>query len=899
MTGTHAGRLPISADAIIEQERNSMPLLDPAHFLPSFVWRAAPDGRIRFVNPWTCSYLGMSADALLDKHWKAFVEPSDQILVIDAWQAMVAGSPLQEVDVRLRRADGAYRWHTLHLQTVLDERGQIAEAVGVAIDIHHARHAWQMYKASERRLQAAFEAARLGAWEWDMETGVVRLTAQLAQIYDFPPHTEAVTPAELWQRVPLDYQPRFQAELTEVLNDCLPFQLDYPIDISGRARRWLRMRGETEFDERGTLKRAHGVTFDISAQRASDQMLSLSERRYRALVEATTALVWSADPQGEILAPSSQWERFTGRPSESHAGSGWLAAVHPDDREEVRRRWLSSVRMQTLHDFTFRMRRHDGVYRMVRAHAAPLYDENRTLQEWFGTTTDVTDQHEANAAIEERNLRLSVAMHAANMTIVSLDLASWSFSWEIGLAAIHGGQPHAIGYKTALGYVRAEDRDRLDTLLKQLANGEDSEAHLEFRIQYQGGERWMQGSALLQRGERGQPLRIIGSLVDITERKRMELVLRETDRRKDEFLAMLAHELRNPLAPLRTAIALLQKMGLDGPRVADLIDLMQRQVEHMTRIVDDLLEVSRITQGRITLKQEPIFIGSAIYGAVEAISAMVESRAQRLSVDVPPSATWVSGDATRLSQILVNILNNASKYTPEGGHISIGVTADEDRVTIVIEDTGTGISADLLPNVFELFSQGERTLDRSHGGLGIGLSLVKKLVEMHEGTIVVQSPGPGMGTSVTVRLPRLHQQERQVQHQHQPVAAESGEEQAALRILVVDDNRDAADSLAMLCETDSHATRVAYASPEAVTLAQSFSPDVALLDIGLPDIDGYELAGLLRPKGSKTPVLIAITGYGQAEDRLRAQAAGFDYHFVKPVDVEKLLALLSELPQAD
>jgi CheY-like chemotaxis protein len=279
---------------------------------------------------------------------------------------------------------------------------------------------------------------------------------------------------------------------------------------------------------------------------------------------------------------------------------------------------------------------------------------------------------------------------------------------------------------------------------------------------------------------------------------------------------------------------------------------------------------------------------------------MVEGRQQRLEVSVPTGMTWVYGDPTRLSQILVNILNNASKYTPEGGRIAAGVRADEDQVTITIEDTGTGISADLLPNVFELFSQGERTLDRSNGGLGIGLSLVKKLVEMHDGKISVQSPGPGMGTTVTVRLPRPHQHERHPAHpplMTPAIASLTGH--AGLRILIVDDNRDAADSLALLCESETHTTQVAYTSYEAISLAQNFLPDVALLDIGLPDIDGYELATRLRHKGAKVPLLIAITGYGQAEDRLRAQVAGFDYHFVKPVNLEDLLNLLSTLCPPD
>jgi PAS domain S-box-containing protein len=878
----------------------TMPLRDPAHFLPSFVWHAAPDGRIEYVNPWTCTYLGKTAEALHGMHWKAFVHPDDMARVIDSWRPMLKGASLRDVDVRIRRTDGLYRWHTLHLQAVRDEGGHIVQAIGVAIDIHQCKHAWEMYEASEQRLQAAFEGARLGAWEWNTETGAVRITSQLAHIYDFPAGTEGATPDELWRRIPPDYQPRFQAELAKSLNDRRPFQIDYPIVATNGSRRWLRMRGETEFTDNSELRRVHGVTFDISAQRESDERLSMSERRYRALVEATTALVWSADANGDILLSESQWQRFTGRPPESHAGSGWLEAVHPDDREEARRQWTQSVERQTLHDFTFRMRRHDGVYRMVRAYAAPLYDENNRLQEWFGTTTDVTGQYEAKAAIEERNLRLSVAMDAANMTIVSLDLPTWSLSWEGGLGSTNLCQSGTLSYGAALNYVHAEDRAGLDTFLTHLSSGQETDFQFEFRLLLDGGERWMHGSALLYRTPQGIPLRIIVSLIDITDRKRMELMLRETDRRKDEFLAMLAHELRNPLAPLRTAIALMQKTGLTDLKAQDLVGLMQRQVEHMTRIVDDLLEVSRITQGHITLKQEPIFVGSAVYGAVEAVADMVEGRQQRLEVSVPTGMTWVYGDPTRLSQILVNILNNASKYTPEGGRIAAGVRADEDQVTITIEDTGTGISADLLPNVFELFSQGERTLDRSNGGLGIGLSLVKKLVEMHDGKISVRSPGPGMGTTVTVRLPRLHQHERHPAHPPlttPAIASLTGH--AGLRILIVDDNRDAADSLALLCESETHTTQVAYTSYEAISLAQNFLPDVALLDIGLPDIDGYELATRLRHKGAKVPLLIAITGYGQAEDRLRAQVAGFDYHFVKPVNLEDLLNLLSTLRQPD
>ncbi|WP_244808665.1 MULTISPECIES: ATP-binding protein [Caballeronia] len=354
---------------------------------------------------------------------------------------------------------------------------------------------------------------------------------------------------------------------------------------------------------------------------------------------------------------------------------------------------------------------------------------------------------------------------------------------------------------------------------------------------------------------------------------------------------MLAHELRNPLAPLRTVVSLLRR----GTSVSDgqfLLATMERQITHLTRLVDDLLEVSRITQGRIVLKREPLLIGGVVYGAAESVAPQVEENKQRLTIDVPRDTVWVCGDTTRMTQILVNVLQNSCKYTPAEGEIRVCVSADSAHVTIVVEDTGAGVAADLLPRIFDLFLQGERRLDRSKGGLGIGLSLVRKLVEMHEGSIHIESPGPGLGTTVRITFPRLNRQDEVpgiADNHRAPVRAPRND----LKILIVDDNRDAADSLSLVCQSEGHVTRTCYDPEEAIQQASTFQPDVALLDIGLPRMDGYQLAGRLRAKGRKIPILVAITGYGQAEDRLKAQAAGFDRHFVKPVDINALLDLLA------
>lgn len=872
----------------IQQDALSTAEPAPARFLPAFVWRASRDGLIQYANPWAVRYLGVRSETVIGQHWKAFVDPADVDSVIDAVRHSRDAPLLRNVDVRLRREDGAFRWHTLHLQASRDAQGNIADTVGVAIDVHECKHAWALYEASEQRLRAAFQAARMGAWEWDVDTHDVHITSELAKMYALPETTELVTIEELTRRVAPDDRARYERKLAEFLCCRAPFELDFRLEKHLAPFRWLRMRGHPDYNADNRLVRVYGVTFDISGQRLQQEQLSLSERRYRALVESTGAMVWCAGPDGALRPAGGPWAEFVGSDDSCVIGWGWVDLVHPDEREAIRAGWQAALRGKRAQSLTFRFRRKDGAYRIMRVDAAPLCDSHGRLQEWFGTMTDITAGEEAKAAIEARNLRLAVATQAAKLRIVTLDLSDWTFSME------DGGDRHRVEhvpYLAALARVHEDDRASLDGLIRRVAAGEQARANFEFRVAHAEREQWFEGSALLQRGDHEQPVRIIGSVIDMTERKRMELTLREASQRKDEFLAMLAHELRNPLAPLRTTIALMQRNTPLSERESQLLGLMQRQADHMTRIVDDLLEVSRITQGRIVLKREPILVCTAVYHAVEAVAPLIEARSQHIHVEVPDATSWISGDVTRMSQILVNILNNASKYTPADGRISITAHTADERVCITIADTGSGIAHDLLPKIFDLFSQGERTLDRSEGGLGIGLSLVKKLVEMHNGHISVCSPGPGLGTTVTVDLPRLHHHERHSGAALSTIATQA--KPAVRRILIVDDNRDAADSLGMLCESENHKTCVTYSAAEALDAAKNFQPDVALLDIGLPVMDGYELAGRLRAACSTPLLLIAITGYGQAEDRLRAQAAGFDLHFVKPVKVESLLESLS------
>ncbi len=387
---------------------------------------------------------------------------------------------------------------------------------------------------------------------------------------------------------------------------------------------------------------------------------------------------------------------------------------------------------------------------------------------------------------------------------------------------------------------------------------------------------------------------------DITERTRLEQQTREQaealadlSRRKDEFLAMLSHELRNPLSAIFNALRLLQLQNTENQIQQQARIIIERQMGQLSHLIDDLLEISRITTGRIQLHQERLDLRGIVERAVETVHPLIKRHKHQLSVSPESEPIWLYADPTRLEQVMVNLLNNAAKYTKEGGQIWLTVQAEGDEAVLRVRDTGVGIAPELLPRIFDLFTQADRSLARSEGGLGIGLSVVQRLVEMHRGTVEAYSAGLEQGSEFTVRLPVLVSQARQSQS---PPIVPVKQPAQTWRVLVVDDNVDSADSTVMLLQLSGHEVRVAYSGQTALETAVEYQPDFVLLDIGLPEMDGYEVARRLRQYPQLKDVrLIAATGYGQESDRQRTQEAGFDHHLVKPVDVEKLEELMAVL----
>jgi PAS domain S-box-containing protein len=408
--------------------------------------------------------------------------------------------------------------------------------------------------------------------------------------------------------------------------------------------------------------------------------------------------------------------------------------------------------------------------------------------------------------------------------------------------------------------------------------------------------RWLHVMASPIAGASGAPIGHVGTVEDITPRKQVEEQLRDADRRKDEFLAMLAHELRNPLAAIGSAVVIARTPGLESRRDWGM-QVISRQVQHLSKLIDDLLDVSRITLGKIQLKREVIDIGVVLARAFESVQALLESRGQQLDASLHAAPLWSDVDPTRLEQVFVNLLGNASKYSHDGGRIEISAGVEDAHVVIRVRDHGIGMTAQTLTRVFDLFAQADEGLDRTKGGLGIGLSLARKLTELHGGRLGATSDGPGTGSEFIVRLPAA---ERVHASQSPGIGHVRMRPDASATVLIVDDNADAVEALGLILEDAGYRVVRAFDGQQAIESAREVRPDVVLLDLGLPRMDGFTVAKCLRQEAwGSGALLLAVSGYGQAHDRERSSAAGFDHHLVKPIDYDALFALLqSGRPQA-
>jgi PAS domain S-box-containing protein len=507
------------------------------------------------------------------------------------------------------------------------------------------------------------------------------------------------------------------------------------------------------------------------------------------------------------------------------------------------------------------------------------------------------ERREFERRLDQENTRFRSIIENSYDAVVLIAADGTARYASPSITRIIGYRPEEFAGQNVFRWMHPDDLPATSQTFTELLQHPGASQETTFRYQHKNGSwRWIHGTGMNLLAEPSVQA-IVGNFQDVTEERRLEQALREraaeleeAGRRKDEFLAMLAHELRNPLAPIRNAVEVINRLGSSEPNLERCRAVIERQVNHMTRLVDDLLDVSRITRGKIQLEHQPVELANVVTRAVEASRPLIDPRRQQLSVVLPDEPLQVEGDATRLAQVVANLLNNAAKYTGEGGHIELAVERQGCQVVLRVRDDGMGIAADLLPRVFELFTQGDRSLARSEGGLGVGLTLVKELVERHRGRVEAFSDGPSRGSTFVVRLPLLECPPVPESREH----AGRGAPCPPRRVLVVDDSRDAVESLSLLLKLEGHEIQSAHDGPAALEAARRFRPQVIFLDIGLPGMDGYQVASRLRQQPELDgALLVALTGYGHADDRRRAEAAGFHAHLVKPADPEVLHRLLA------
>jgi len=536
--------------------------------------------------------------------------------------------------------------------------------------------------------------------------------------------------------------------------------------------------------------------------------------------------------------------------------------------------------------------RKDGERFWASVVITPVRDEDGTVRAFFKITRDLSERRKAEIELRQSEERFRLMVEGViDYAIFMLTPEGNVASWNLGAERLKGYTAlEIIGKHFSRFYPpEALEQGKPAWELKQAIE----QGRIEdegWRVRKDGTRFWANVVITAVHGEDGRLRGFSKVTRDLTQRRQIEK-LQEADHQKNQFLAMLAHELRNPLAPMRTALHIVGNPHAPVETVARAKEIAQHQIGHMARLLDDLIDVARIGEGVIDLRREVVDVASVLVSAVQRVRHLVQERRLRLTVDGIEGALFVEADPTRIDQILNNLLTNASKYTDPGGHIWVSAEREGSKAVIRVRDTGIGIDAAMVPRIFDLFVQGERRLDRSAGGVGVGLTLVKKLTELHGGSVEARSPGLGKGSEFIVRLPRVEAPApARVAAPDQARTLPAG---PPLRVLVADDNIDAADAIAMLLEMEGEEVRVAYDGPSVLEAADQFHPNVVLLDIGMPGMDGLEVARRLRaaPATGKS-FLVAISGWGTIEDRVESRAAGFDHHLVKPFDIRSLETLL-------
>lgn len=908
------------------------------------------DSRFVEANPKFCEILGYSLAELRSLTFTDITHPDDRAATQAQVRRLLAGEIAHYVlEKRYHRKNGASLWSRTTVTLLKDAAGVAQQFIGVVEEITDRKHAEDEAQAASERLQLALIAGNLGDWVWDAETDLVSLSKRAAAIFGVPADTH-ITRAQLSARVQDEHdRERSRALVERAMTERSEFTFEQRIDHPSGQILWVAVRGRGTYANDGRLVGMSGLVQEITELKQGEEIRS----RLAAVVDSSDDAIITKTLEGVIVSWNDAAEQMFGYTADEAIGKSVTLLIPADHFNEEPAILARLRRGEQIEHYETVRKRKDGRLLDVSLSVSPIRDGSGRIIGASKIARDITAQKRADTALRDQARVLELLNSTGTAIAEKLDLETLAQTVTEAATQLSGakfgaffynvtnrqgesfllyalsGAPREAFEKFGLprntpvfnatfrgeGVVRSGDITRDARYGTMSPHHGMPKGHLPVRsylavpvvsrsgdvigglffghpepdIFSEAAERLVVGVAAQAATAIDNARLYEAAQLEIANRERAEAALRETDRRKDEFLATLAHELRNPLAPIRQAALISKAPAATEAQKRWSHDVISRQVQHMALLLDDLLDISRITRGTLELRTQMAELAEIIDAAVETARPAIDARRHAFSIEVPKEPLHLAADPLRLAQVISNLLTNAAKYTDLEGQIRLRASRTSDSVTISVTDNGIGIPAGALAGVFEMFSQLQSSQERSEGGLGIGLALAKGLIELHGGTIEAKSAGTGRGSEFIVQLPiRTFSVPRQ-----KDASDASVRKSIKRRVLIADDNRDAAESLATLLRMEGHDVTVVHDGQDALAAFNTMQPEVALLDIGMPELNGYEVARRVR-QGSlgRAVTLIAVTGWGQDSDKARALAAGFNHHFTKPVEPERLAELL-------
>jgi PAS domain S-box-containing protein len=767
-----------------------------AEAMPQIVWTADATGAVNYWNQRWYDYTGLSEVESMGLAGVSTVHPDERADTLAKWSESITNGELFEIEYRIRRWDSEYHWFISRAIPTRDSDNQITGWIGTITDINNHKqlearllneiaqrqHIEQELRREEEQLTLAMQAAKMGSWDWDIQTGKVNGSANLEHLFGMDVGSFDGRYETVKAMIHPDDFPWVEQAIHDAVYQHKEYNIEFRFIKPDGTVRWAVGLGRVFYDATGNPVQMTGIDMDISDRKQTEEALRQSKERYRCLAELIPQLVWTANAEGALLDVNQRWSNFTGLTLEQARTTAWAEVVHPDDVPVMVQKWTEAVQQQTSYQAEGRMRRADGVYRWHLHQAIPQKNEQGQIVKWFGTATDI-----------------------------------------------------------------------------------DSQKQLE-----------IERAGLLQREQAAR---------EAAER---------ANRIKDEFLAVLSHELRSPLNPILGWAKLLQTRKLDETKTAQALATIERNAKLQTQLIDDLLDVAKILRGKLSLNMTSVNLSFVIEAAIETV--WTAARAKSISLHpVLLDIGQVSGDTARLQQVVWNLLSNAIKFTPNHGQVEIRLERVGNQAEMTVKDTGKGISPNFLPYIFESFRQEDASTTRQYGGLGLGLAIVRQLVEAHGGTITADSPGEGLGATFTVRLPLLNVEPEVKQTEDLP---QPNLDLTGIRVLAVDDDPDARELLSVLLTQYGAEVLTVTNATEVLANLESFQPDVLVSDIGMPSADGYALIEQIRAlppeQGGQIPA-IALTAYAREADHQRTLTTGYQRHITKPLELQQLVQAVAAL----